>query len=200
MARARFHRQPAAQRRASLIEATQKALAEHGFAGASVRVICAMAGVSPGLLTHYFDGVDHLIVETYKHIGDNIAKAADETLAAAGPDPVTRLKAYIGVTFKPPLLDRDLLAVWVVFWSLVRSNDAIRQTHDDIYSHFRGQMEGLLIDALGDRAATLNTRLTTVALNALMDGLWLELCLDNPSFTADEAHLAALDWVDRLLG
>jgi TetR/AcrR family transcriptional regulator, transcriptional repressor of bet genes len=55
-----FHRADPDVRRQSLIAACARILAKRGGHGASVRTICAEAGVSPGLLRHYFDGIDAL--------------------------------------------------------------------------------------------------------------------------------------------
>ena len=48
-------------RRQALIEAAVRALATHGAAGVSVRAIAKEAKVSPGLLTHYFAGIDEIM-------------------------------------------------------------------------------------------------------------------------------------------
>src|SRR3546814_11035049 len=80
MARAASTRESADFRRQSLIEATAACLAEHGAAGTTVRTICARAGVSPGLLRHYFDGIDDLIAVTYRDLTDRVSA----TLRAAG--------------------------------------------------------------------------------------------------------------------
>ena len=109
MARARFSRQPAELRRQSLVEASRRALATHGLAGASVRVICAEAGVSPGLLTHYFEGVDQLILETYRQVGEQVADAMERAVTEAPDGALDKLRAYIAASFRPPVLDRDLL-------------------------------------------------------------------------------------------
>ena len=200
MARARFSRQPAELRRQSLVEASRRALATHGLAGASVRVICAEAGVSPGLLTHYFEGVDQLSLETYRQVGEQVADAMERAVTEAPDGALDKLRAYIAASFRPPVLDRDLLSVWVVFWSLVRSNESIRRMHEDIYGLFRQKLETLMREALAGQATDTKVRLSTVALTALVDGLWLELCLDNPSFTAEEATAVAIEWLERMLG
>src|SRR3546814_21149847 len=78
MARAASTRESADFRRQSLIEATAACLAEHGAAGTSVRTICARAGVSPGLLRHYFDGIDGLIAVTYRDGTDPVPATPPE--------------------------------------------------------------------------------------------------------------------------
>jgi AcrR family transcriptional regulator len=112
-------------RRQSLIEATARCLAAKGAAGVSVRAICAEAGVSPGLLRHYFAGVSEAIAETYRWIGEQIADALDEAVAEAGADPRARLLAYVTANFRPPIASPELLASYVALWSLTRSDSAI---------------------------------------------------------------------------
>ena len=98
--RARFVRESADFRRQALIEATARCLAEKGVGGTSVRAICAYAGVSAGLLTHYFDGVDALILATYRDVGEKVAAAMERAVAEAGPDPRDRLWAYLRSNFQ----------------------------------------------------------------------------------------------------
>src|SRR3990170_199849 len=90
-------------RRQSLLEATARCLAARGAAGVSVRAICAEAGVSPGLLRHYFGGVSEAIAETYRWTGARVAQALDDAVATAGPDPRARLLAYLTASFRPPI-------------------------------------------------------------------------------------------------
>src|SRR3569832_240243 len=107
-------------RRRSLIEATTRVLARDGAAGASVRTIAAEAGVSPGLVGHYFGGVDALVAATYQHVGARVSDALHDAIAAAGDDPRARLTGYVTASFAPPIADPALLATWLAFWSLVK--------------------------------------------------------------------------------
>ena len=184
-------------RRQSLIEAAARCLASKGAAGVSVRAICAEAGVSPGLLRHYFAGVSEAIAETYRWIGEQIADALDEAVAGAGTDPRARLLAYVTANFRPPIASPELLASYVAFWSLTRSDPAIAAVRAEVYSDFRTGLE-VLIDEL--RPDLGGARLPAVALTALIDGLWLELSLGHAPFTPEDAERLAEMWLDRLLG
>lgn len=190
-------RQRPDERRQALIEATARCLAERGAAGVSVRAICTEAGVSPGLLRHYFAGVSDAIAETYRWTGARVADALDEAVATAGPEPRARLVAYLTASFRPPIADPVLLATWLAFWSLTRSDAAIAAVHAEIYRNFRLGIEQLIAEA---RPGLSDTRLPAVALTALIDGLWLELSLGAAPFTPDEAAALAEMWLDRLLG
>lgn len=191
-----FHRANPDARRQSLVEATARCLAERGAAGVSVRAICAEAGVSPGLLRHYFSGVSEAIAESYRWTGSRVAQALEAAMSAAGPDPRARLVAYCAASFRPPISDPRLLATWLAFWSLTRSDPAIAAVHCEIYADFRRGIERL-VEAL--RPDLADIRLPAIALTALIDGLWLELSLGNAPFSPAEAEALVERWIDALL-
>jgi len=190
-----FRRSEPDARRLSLIEACARVLAREGIAGASVRTIAVEAGVSAGLVGHYFPGVDALIAATYAHTGARVDAALEAAVAAAGDDPHDRLEAFVTASFAAPIADPQLLATWIAFWSLVRARPEIAALHDEQYGGFRAQLEALLA-ACGLPAAAL--RRTAIAITALVDGLWLELCLSPQAFNADEAAAIARAAVARI--
>lgn len=193
-ARQAFKREDALVRRADLINACAKGLATHGAQGISVRSICTEAGVSPGLLRHYFDGIDALIAATYRATGDRVQRALAEAVAAAPPTPRERLLAYLTTSFVPPIADPGLLATWLAFWALTKTDPKIAALHGEIYRDYRADLEALLAACRpGDH------RLTAVALTALVDGLWLELSLGDAPFSREEAGALVEKWLDALL-
>lgn len=196
MTRAAFTREDADTRRQALIKATAASLAETGIAGTSVRTICARAGVSAGLLRHYFDGVDALIAETYRTVTAKVGDAHAAAVAAAGPDPRARLAAYVTASFRMPVADPVLLATWLAFWSLVKTDATIAAIHAETYKGYRAALEALLSAC---RLEQGQCRAAAIAMTALIDGLWLELTLDPTTFTADQASAMAVRWLDALL-
>jgi TetR/AcrR family transcriptional regulator, transcriptional repressor of bet genes len=182
-------------RRQSLIAATARVLAERGAAGVSVRTICAEAGVSAGLLRHYFASLSEAMAATYRWTGTEIDRALEQAVAAAGPDPRARLIAYLAANFRPPIATPELLATYVAFWSLTRSDPAVAAVRAEIYGSFRQGLEAHLRAYRPDLA---DMRVTAVALTALIDGLWLELSLGQAPFSADEAEALAAQWLDAL--
>jgi len=192
-----FTRAEPDSRKASLIEATIRVLAVRGAGGISVRHVAVAAGVSPGLVNHYFDGIEALVAASYTHLAAQVATALDAALADSGTEPRARLHAYVAANFDPSIADADALATWIAFWSLVRARAAIAALHEDIYAAYRRTIEALLL-ACGVEGAALRRR-HAIAITALIDGLWLELCLSGTAFSADEARAIARDYVDTLL-
>jgi TetR/AcrR family transcriptional regulator, transcriptional repressor of bet genes len=163
-----------------------------------VRSVAAEAGVSAGLVRHHFDGMHRLVAETYRSTGKEIAVVVAAALEAAGSAPEARLRAFIDANLHPPLLDPDRLAVWLAFWSLARSDAEIRRIHARVYREYRrmiAEMVAALAEALG---RTIDARRAALHLVALLDGLWLEHCLDPQTFDAAEAGAIAHRWIDAL--
>lgn len=183
-------------RRQSLVEACARVLARDGVGGTSVRAIAVEAGVSPGLVGHYFAGIDALVAETYAQTEAQVSAAIDAALDAAGPDPRARLDAFVTASFRSPVASGELLATWIAFWSLVRSREDIARQHDEQYAAFRARLE-VLLGECGVAAAAL--RRAAIAITALIDGLWLELCLSPQAFSAGEAEAIARAALDGLI-
>jgi TetR/AcrR family transcriptional regulator, transcriptional repressor of bet genes len=183
-------------RRHSLVEACARVLAREGIAGASVRSIALEAGVSAGLVGHYFPGVDALVAATYVHTGARVDAALAAAVVSAGPAPRARLEAFVTASFAAPIADPELLATWIAFWSLVRARPDIARLHDEQYGGFRAQLEVLLAHC---GVPTEELRTTAIAIAALVDGLWLELCLSPQEIAPTEAAAIARAALGRLI-
>jgi AcrR family transcriptional regulator len=186
-----FTRESADARRADLVEATTAVLAQAGLAGTNVRAICAKAGVSPGLLRHYFAGIDDLVAATYQATSDRMDAIFAAAVADAGADPRARLTAYLTASFRPPVTDPELLGAWTAFWALARSDARMAAIHAESYAGYRERLGELLAACRAADADRL-----AIMLTAMVDGLWLELSLDAGSFGAE----AAAQMVERAVG
>ena len=117
----RFSRLEPEQRKALLIEATLACLKQHGFQGASIRKICAEAGVSVGLINHHYAGKDELVAEAYLTVTGRVMQLLREAIDQAAPDARARLSAFFRASFSAELLDPQLLDAWLAFWGAVKT-------------------------------------------------------------------------------
>jgi TetR/AcrR family transcriptional regulator, transcriptional repressor of bet genes len=203
--RPRFRRQLPEQRRAALIAATIECLKRHGHEGLSIRTISAQAGVSVGLINHHFPNKDELIAAAFSHFNRELVDTL-KTAAARADTPAARLRAFLEASFSPPNLDADVLTVWVVFWGIYRHSRPIQRVRRETYTDYVRLIRGLLADLLGSAAeggpgrgkGGVNLRLAAIGLTALLDGLWLEWCLEPGRFRPREAVALCEAWVDAL--
>ena len=185
-------------RRSDLIDATLSIVAEHGFAETTVERICAAAGVSRGLISHYFAGKDDLLIEAYRRLSDELAAETAKAMRGQDGDPVSRLRALIEVSFRPPVFDPHKMSAWLAFWSAARASAAMNRLNRELYRGYRASVTRLMAEAARERGVALDAHGAATALTALIDGLWLELTLDSEAFGPDRAEAACLDFLDRL--
>ncbi len=195
----RFERHAADVRRKSLVEATLESLKRHGHEGLSIRRISAEAGVSIGLINHHFPNKNALVAEAYRHFNSQLVAGIRAAVAGAPGDPRERLRAIFKATFSPPNLNRDVLAVWIVLWGLYHHSSEIQAVHDEAYGGYisllRAELAGL---QKANGRMRLNLRLAAIGLQALLDGLWLEWCLDPDNFSPREAVTLCENWIESL--
>ena len=197
----RFERQVASDRREALVDAAIDCLKRHGQEGLSVRRIATAAGVSVGLINHHFPGKDSLVAEAYRTFSRRFTSGFEAAVEAAGPDPRERLRAFFNTVFSRPNLDPEVLTAWVVFWGLLRVSPQMRAVYEEEGRGYGDLLGRLLSDfARASGHPTADLRLSIVALTALLDGLWLDWCLDSSSFRPKEAAALCYESVERMLG
>jgi TetR/AcrR family transcriptional repressor of bet genes len=196
----RFERHDADVRRKALVEATIECLKRHGHAGLSIRHISAEAGVSIGLINHHFPNKNSLVAEAYRHFNSQLVGSIRAAVERAPDTPREKLRALFKATFSPPNLDREVLTVWIVLWGLYHHSSEIQAVHDEAYGGYMGLLREQLAGLQKEHGRLrLNLRLASIGLQALLDGLWLEWCLDPDNFSPREAVTLCENWLESLL-
>jgi AcrR family transcriptional regulator len=195
----RFERKLPDARRQALIEATIECLKKSGHDGLSIRRISAQAEVSIGLINHHFPTKDALVAEAYRYFNNELVGSLRKAVADTPGTPREQLRAFFNASFSPPNLDSDVLAVWVVFWGMYRHSKEIQGVQSETYHGYVDLLRAMLADLEREVGKLrFNLRLSAIGLTALIDGLWLEWCLDPDNFEPEEAVQLCEAWVDRL--
>ncbi len=194
-ARRRFRREGEERRRDDLIVAALDLIAEGGTQAATVRAIAERAGVTPGLIRHYFDSKDELILAAYASLMERLTAQNAAVLDAAPNDPRARLAAFVRAAVTPPVVDARAMGLWAGFIHRVQADPAMRAVHRDSYLAFRDRLQGLIFDC-----GVADARTAAIACNAVMDGLWLEGSALPEAFGAAELEDIAIRSVGAILG
>jgi AcrR family transcriptional regulator len=198
-----FSRKSEQHRRQAFIRATMTCLAEHGYHGTSVRKIAAQAGVTPGLLTHYYTGKEQLIADAYRHGADLTREHAQCAANAAGRCPVARFQAFVAASFTGPDIGADIFRVWLNFWAVTVTEPLVRQAHAETYADYRNILAGLIaaiLKAQGKQHTQDDVKTLAIGTNAIIDGLWLERGLDPETFDAGQAARIVCRFAGATLG
>ncbi len=201
MTRRSFHHEPEAVRQNDLIAATLDSIAELGLAGATVREVASRAGVTPGLIRRYFDNKERLVAAAYRTFIANLTAAAEAGCGTGSAH--SRLAGLIRASVTAPVADGRALSIWAAFIGMVHSDPVMAEVHREGYQTFRDLIERLVGEVMAERGSSNSAqdiRRQAIVLNALLDGLWIEISMGGDDFARLDVVRIALDSVATLLG
>lgn len=186
-------------RRADLVAATVSCLARLGAKGTTGREICRQAGVSHGLLRHYFRNPDNLLLETYEQLCEDMLAQLEAAAMPYIANPHEALHRYFVGVFSDDWAGPDIIGAWMVFWQQARSRADFAAVSDSFNMRQRALLERF-VAALPVRADALPMADAIALLSAVLDGLWIEYYLSDQR-TPRERCVALCDAaVRRLFG
>jgi TetR/AcrR family transcriptional regulator, transcriptional repressor of bet genes len=194
-----YRRESLETRREALIAATQSLVAEGGPEAATVRAIAGRAGVTAGLIRHYFQSKDDLTRAAYIALMDGMTEKGADALQGLGNKPEARLAAFVAASVSPPVVDIAAVVLWAGYMHKIRADVALRDVHEAGYLRYRNTLQGL-IAALPRSATEAQLRADAIACTALIDGLWLEGSILPHSFAPGELVQTCLGAVGTLVG
>jgi betaine-aldehyde dehydrogenase len=183
-------------RRKQLIDTTILVMAQVGFNATTLGLIAKQAGVSTGLVAHYFGDKDGLLEATLRSLASRLSRAAASRLRAAAT-PRARLQAVIDANLAPEEMDQHTGAVWLAFWGQAIHSDRLKR----VQRIYQLRVLSNLRHALGALAPASEAERLAVIIAAIIDGLWLRTTLAaswSPS-DADAARRIAAGFVDTQL-
>ena len=159
-------------RRAQLIEVTIDSLADVGYVGTTLAQIARRAGVSPGLVAHYFGDKDGLLEAAFRTLARGIAARVRAALALGGT-PRGRVQAVIDVNLAPEEFDRRTGTAWLAFWGQVLHVEGLKR----VQAAYQRRMLSNLRSDLRSMIPGEEARSLAAMIAAMIDGVWLRAAL-----------------------
>jgi len=173
------------ERRELLADALMRLAAAHGLEAVSLRHVATEAGVSTGMVQHYFRNKDEMMAFAFEMVTDRIRTRSQAAAATGAPRELVR-----GLLLEIlPLDDTRRLESHVVLAFLAYA--AVKPSIAEGLRTFAGGMRAFVADQL--RAAGVvgvDPERAAAGLLALVDGLGLQLLLRR---YAEEDAVAVLD-------
>ncbi|MGI9464391.1 MAG: transcriptional regulator BetI [Aestuariivirgaceae bacterium] len=196
----RFTRQTADARKQQLIAAAIDCLAEGGMAAFTIDRICRKAGISRGLISHHFKGKEALLAAAYEVMTRNLDEMASAGLASARADPAAALRATIEANFAEAPFDKNQLKAWLAVWGEVANNVRLKEVHRKRYIAYQSSLAAAIAGLATQRRRKVDAEQLATMFIALIDGLWLEWCLDAGMLSRDDAKAACYALLEPYLG
>lgn len=183
-------------RRQQLIEATIESIAVHGFNKTTLSTVTKIAQLSHGVVNFHFKSKDLLLLETMKFLAEEHIQHWRKGLSQAGNQPQAGLEALVATDFDEQIANPKRLAVWFAFWGEVNNRPAYREIAGHKDGERREQIELLCkeLSQLGNYAG-VNAEVFSANLEAIIDGLWLQILLSPESMTIDKAKQHCLNFL-----
>lgn len=183
-------------RKQQLIQATLAVINEVGMQEASFVLIARKAGVSTGIISHYFRDKSGLLEATMRHIQYQLGFGIAMRLRLlSGENPKARIQAIVEGNFDSTQISEAAMKTWLAFWasSMHQPNlNRLQRVNDRrLYSNLSYEFGRALSQPAARRAAK--------GLAALIDGLWLRSALSNEPFPVTEALSITNEYIDMQL-
>jgi betaine-aldehyde dehydrogenase len=160
------------QRRVQLVDVTIDSLAEAGYVGTTLAEIARRAGVSPGLVAHYFGEKDALLEAAFRKLARIIGTRVRERLAQART-PRGRVQAVIDSNLAPEEFDKRTGTAWLAFWGQVLHVRGLKR----VQTAYQRRMLSNLRSDLRRMIPVEDARSLAAMIAAMIDGVWLRAAL-----------------------
>ena len=188
-----------AERRQQLIDATIEAIARFGLSGMTMGKVTEIAGVSVGLANFHFESKDRLFEAMLKHLADEQRALWQSRIQ--GPDRSSRelLLAIIESRFHPSICSRRKLAVWFAFYGDASAREIYRKAVGDMDDERLEASVAIITEMIAEAGyRQIDPVETVLSIEALWDGLWLNMLLYPAEFRRAACQRRAMNVIATL--
>ena len=185
-------------RRIEMLRAAAELICERGFGDTRIADVAKRAGVSSALVIYYFGTRDRLLVDALRYSEESFYEAAEQMLAEV-PSLRERLSLLIRWTCVPEGNDEipGAWGLWFDLWAQAFRHDEIKAGRVELDARWRK----MIVDAIksAELDTKVNARMFALEFAALLDGLSIQVALDDPEVDSDLAYDIAMHFAEREL-
>ncbi len=185
-------------RRIEMLRAAAELICQRGFGDTRIADVAKRAGVSSALVIYYFGTRDRLLVDALRYSEESFYEACEKMLAEI-PSLHERLARLVKWTCVP---DRDYeipgaWGLWFDLWAQAFRHDEVKAGRVELDARWRK----MIIDAV--KSAELDTdvdvHMFALEFSALLDGLSIQVALEDPEVDSAVAYDIAMRFAEREL-
>lgn len=182
------------ERRRSLINATVDAIHESGYSDITMAQIAKRAGVSGGLVHHYFGSKDQLLAATMRHLLTELGREIQDGLGRAST-PRERISAIIAGNFAVGQFQPAVIAAWLAFYVQSRTTMSNRR----LLKIYAARLASNLTYNLRAFLPRQEARRLAEGTASMIDGVWIRQALSDTKTDRQAAIAMVEDYVETQL-
>ncbi len=193
---------PAADlRRDQMLEAAAALIAERGFSETRITDVARRAGASPALVVYYFGTKDQLLTEALRWSETSFYNLAEKMLDET-PGVRDRLEHLVQMTCVPTFEgENGSWGLWFDLWAQAFRHPQVSQDRLALDNQWRDLLVRIVKDGItAGEIDKVDARAFAVAWSALLDGLSIQVALEDPEVDPERAFTIAMDFATQALG
>jgi AcrR family transcriptional regulator len=189
-------------RRGQMLVAALDVISERGYADTRIADIAERIGISPALVIYYFKTKDQLLTEAIRHYEDTWYAEGKRRMEEL-PTAAKRLEEFVAMNLLPdsdPELDSNW-QLWLDFWVQAARNPDVAAVRRQSDERWRYVIESLVV--AGQQAGEfdrINPHQFSIFFSALLDGLTVQIALDDPVVDPVSAFELCMRYISEHLG
>jgi len=185
-------------RRIEMLRAAAELICERGFGDTRIADVAKRAGVSSALVIYYFGTRDRLLVDALRYSEESFYEAAEKLLAET-PSVHERLSLLVNWTCVPEI-EYEIPGAWGLWfdlWAQAFRHDEVKAGRAELDARWRS----MIIDALkcDEVDSGVDIKMFALEFSALLDGLSIQVALEDPEVDSAVAYDIAMRFAEREL-
>lgn len=190
-------------RREQLLRSALEVIGARGYADTRIADVAEHAGTSPALVIYYFKTRDQLLTEALRY-SEDAWYAAGTTRLAAIDSAAGRLTELIAMTCLPGTdpAQRSEWLLWLDLWALSPRNSGVASVRRKFDERWRSAISSTVLAGQenGEFSAAVDADEFAVTLSALLDGMAVQIALEDPDVPPSRAYDLAMRFTASQLG
>ena len=190
------------QRREQMLRAAIEVIEERGFPETRIADVAARAGTSPALVIYYFKTKDQLLTEAIRYSEDTWYADGQRRMSSL-PTAAARIEEIVAMSCLPEAdpEPHSSWLLWLDFWAQAARNPEVASVRQKSDERWREMITSLVLagQAAGEFAG-VDAADFSVCLSALLDGLAIQIALDDPVVDPVGAFELSMHFVANQLG
>ena len=195
--------QGAIDRREEILRSAVQVISRRGHADTRLSHVAERAGVSQALVVYYFGTRDSLLAQAlaYSDARFYALAAAELAKTTTATRKLIRLLEMSCTTGNPDDPDQPSWVLWLDLWAVAARNPEVADHRRKLDQHWRETIRSVVLQGVASgEFQALNVDDFTIQLAAMVDGLALQVALDDPEVNADRMLQLCMGYAASALG